>query len=69
MNDAVKKIQLNGRTKRGLATLAALHRMSLDDTKPPTTTILAHYKTPVKKELEQALAWIDQQQPQEAPQQ
>jgi hypothetical protein len=57
---AAKKIQLNSKTRRGLALMRMLLMAASDPNMPPYQTLVDRLKKRNEDELNQALAWVEQ---------
>lgn len=57
---AEKKVQLNSKTRRGLALMRMLLMAASDPNMPPYQTLVDRLKKRNEDELNQALAWVEQ---------
>lgn len=55
-----KKTKLTARTRRGLADIRALLIQSFDDNAPPCSATLAKFTKQRQGDINQALAWIEE---------
>lgn len=58
--EPAKRIKFTSKVKRGMVSIRSLLIDSFDDTKPPTTAIVAQWTKAQQREFNAAMEWLEQ---------